>query len=89
VVGVLLTVAAGALIARSPLGSITSEAFDKVSVTRTSDDGATKVAKSKANAAGASRDDMDQSLVGMATLGAVFLGLSALLYVIVAISLRF
>jgi hypothetical protein len=80
----LLTVAAGALIARSPLGSITSEAFDKVSVTRTSDDGATKVAKSKANGR-CLQNDMDQSLVGMATLGR----LVSALHVIVAISLRF
>ena len=38
---------------------------------------------------GASAGDIDRSLVGVATLGAVFLGMAALIPGVVAVSLRF
>ena len=88
-VGIMLTVALGALVTLSPLGSITSDAFDKVSVTRSSDENATEAAGTKLNVSGATSDDIDRSLVGVATLGAVFLGLAALIAAVVAISARF
>lgn len=88
-VGIMLTVGIGALLALSPLGSITADAFDKVSVTRSSDDNATEAAGTKLNVSGATGDDIDRSLVGVATLGAVFLGFGVLLAGVVAISLRF
>ncbi|MCB1027289.1 MAG: hypothetical protein KDB24_05945 [Microthrixaceae bacterium] len=89
VVGVVLGVAATVLLMLSPLGTVTSEAFDKVSVTRTSDDGKTEVAGSELNVSGATGDDIDRSLIGVATLGAIFLGLAAIIAGVVMISLRF
>ncbi len=88
-VGLMLTVALGALLALSPLGAITSEAFDKVSVTRSSDENATEAAGTKLNVSGANSDDIDRSLVGVATLGALFLGFGALVAAVIAISARF
>ncbi|MEZ5372293.1 MAG: hypothetical protein R2704_06080 [Microthrixaceae bacterium] len=89
VVGVVLGVAATVLLMLSPLGTVTSEAFDKVSVTRTSDDGTTEVAGTELNVSGATKDDIDRSLIGVATLGAIFLGLAAIIAGVVMISLRF
>ena len=88
-VGIMLTVAVGALLALSPLGSITSEAFDKVSVTRSSNDNVTEAAGTELNVSGATSDDIDRSLVGVATLGALFLGFGALVAAVIAISARF
>lgn len=88
-VGVFLTVALTALLAWSPLGSVTADAFDKVSVTRSADEGTTRVAGSELNVTGASGDDIDRSLIGVVTLGAVFLGMAALMTGVVMVSNRF
>jgi hypothetical protein len=88
-VGMLLTVAIGAILMASPLRSVTSDAFDKVSVTRSTKEGKTSAAGSELNVSGASAEDIDRSLVGVVTLGAVFLGLALLMFVIIAVSLRF
>ena len=85
----LLTVAIGAILMASPLRSVTSDAFDKVSVTRSTKEGKTSAAGSELNVSGASAEDIDRSLVGVVTLGAVFLGLALLMFVIIAVSLRF
>ena len=88
-VGAVLIAAVPALLAFSPLGEVTSDAFEKVSVTRTSDDGKTEVAGSKMNVSGASSKDIDRSLVGVVTLLAIFLGLAALMAGIIMVSMRF
>lgn len=88
-VGIMLAVALGTLLLLSPLRSVTSDAFDKVSVTRAADEPTTDVSGTKLNVSGASGEDIDRSLVGVATLGAVFLGLAALVAGVVAVSVRF
>lgn len=87
-VGACLAMVVTALLVLSPLGAVTSDAVEKVSVTRTSDDGKTEVAGSELNVSGANSKDIDRSLIGIATLGAIFIGLAALVAGVVMVSLR-
>lgn len=68
-VGIMLTVAVGVLLAFSPLRSVTSDAFDKVSVTRSADEGRTSAAGTELNVSGASADDIDRSWSGWSRWG--------------------
>ncbi|MEZ5380429.1 MAG: hypothetical protein R2754_01395 [Microthrixaceae bacterium] len=88
-VGVAFSVLIGVGLSFSPVGEWAADAFDKVAVTadEANPDGAD--GGSRFVIRGIESDDIDRSLVGVATLLGLFAGAAALIGLVVKVSLRF